>query len=371
VPGTLLADPGETAIRFEVTADPEASEETAVLEARVGENAVRESLAVSSFGPHLLAPAKITGMPATALKFAVTATGAATITATGLPSGSVFDANAGAFAWTPLAGDLGAHEISFLATDARGARAARTVVVFIGTGAPVVRQLRNLAGGGVCSPGAIAALSGWFLARGEAPLADRSGRSDSLGQTRVLVNGAYVPILSASADWVEFLCPNLPVTMPLEIAVETPSGRSSFLQTTMQETAPAILSVDSSQKSQALAIRSNTAELAALPNFRLRARPALSGELVSFWATGIECAASPRLSLILGGHPVSIDSAHPVSEIAGTCEISFRTPVDVSGDAVSLMIQTIQGNSAVSTSNRTSLAIRSSAQEADPGNWNL
>ena len=87
-----------------------------------------------------------------------------------------------------------------------------------------------------------------FSARGEAPLADRSGRSDSLGQTRVLVNGAYVPILSASADWVEFLCPILPATMPLEIAVETPSGRSSFLQTTMQETAPAIFTVDSSQQ---------------------------------------------------------------------------------------------------------------------------
>jgi uncharacterized protein (TIGR03437 family) len=371
VPETLLADPGQTTIRFEVAADPEATEESATLEARVGENTVRESLAVVSSGPHLLAPSRVAGTPATAVRFRVSATGAATITAAGLPRESVFDANTGTFDWIPPAADLGEHEISFIATDAQGARTGRTVVVYVGTGAPVVTQLRNAAGGAVCSPGAIGSISGWFLSRGDASFTDWSGRSGSLGETRVLVNGAYVPILSASTDQVEFLCPALPARTPFDIAVETPSGQSSFLQTTMEETAPAIFTVDGSPQGQALAIRSNSAELAALPNSRMRARPALSGELVSVWATGIECATSRLLWLNLGGQPVVIDSAQPVSQMAGMCEIAFRIPANVSGDAVSLTIETLRSDSTISGSNQASVAVRGSSPETNADNLNL
>jgi hypothetical protein len=225
VPETLLAEPGQTAIRFEVAADLEAAGENAILEAHAGENTVRESLAVVSSGPHLVAPSRVAGMPATAVHFRVSATGGAAITAAGLPQGSVFDANTGVFEWIPLAADLGEHQVSFLTTDAQGARTARTVVVYVGTGAPVVTQLRNVAGGAACSPGAIASISGWYLSQGDTSFTDRSGRSSSLGETRVLVNGAYAPVLSASTDQVEFLCPALPARTPLDIAVETPSGQ--------------------------------------------------------------------------------------------------------------------------------------------------
>ena len=365
VPEALLADRGQTTIRFEVVADPEATNESAFLEASAGENTVRESLAVVSSGPRLLAPGKVAVLPATAGRFRVSATGTATITAAGLPPGSAFDANTGAFEWTPTAADVGEHDISFIATDTQGIRTGRTVVVYVGTGAPVVTQLRNIAGGRVCSPGAMAAISGWFLSRADTPFADRSGRSGSLGETRVLVNGAYVPILSTSSHQVEFLCPALPARTPLDIAVETPSGQSNLLQTTMAETAPAIVTVDGSPQGQALAIRANSAELAALPNFRLPARPAFSGEPVYLWATGIECATSPRLWLNLGGQPVAIDSARPVDQMAGLCEIAFRIPANVIGDSVPIVIETRRSDATISSSNRTSVAVRSSSIESN------
>ena len=365
VPQTLQADRGQTTIRFEVVADPEATNESAFLEASAGENTVRESLAVVSSGPRLLAPGKVAVLPATAGRFRVSATGTATITAAGLPPGSAFDANTGAFEWTPTAADVGEHDISFIATDTQGIRTGRTVVVYVGTGAPVVTQLRNIAGGRVCSPGAMAAISGWFLSRADTPFADRSGRSGSLGETRVLVNGAYVPILSTSSHQVEFLCPALPARTPLDIAVETPSGQSNLLQTTMAETAPAIVTVDGSPQGQALAIRANSAELAALPNFRLPARPAFSGEPVYLWATGIECATSPRLWLNLGGQPVAIDSARPVDQMAGLCEIAFRIPANVIGDSVPIVIETRRSDATISSSNRTSVAVRSSSIESN------
>ena len=326
VPETLLSEPGQTTIRFQVAADPDAAGENAILEATAGDTAVRESLAVGSSGPHLLAPGKVAGMPATGVHFRVSASGGAVIAAAGLPPGSVFDANIGAFDWTPPTADLGEHQISFIATDAQGARTTRSVVVYIGTGAPVLTQLRNLAGGAVCSPGAIASISGWFLSHAGTSLTDRSGRSSSLGETRVLVNGAYAPILSASTGQVEFLCPVLPARTPLDIAVETPSGQSNSLPPSWRKARP--------PSSPWMVRRKGT----PWPSTRARAnwrpclisacapRRRLSGERISVRATGIECAASPQLRMNLGGQPVAVDSAQPVSQMAGICEVAFRIP---------------------------------------------
>ncbi len=366
VPETLLSEPGRTTIRFQVAADPDATVENAILEASAGDTTVRESLAVGSSGPHLLAPAKVAGVPANVVHFRVSASGAAVITAAGLPTGSVFDANIGAFDWTPAAADLGVHQVSFIATDAQGARTTRSVVVYIGTGAPVLTQLRNVAGGGVCSPGAIASISGWFLSPADTTLTDRSGRSSILGDTRVLVNGAYAPILSASTGQVEFLCPGLPARTPLDIAVETPSGQSGSLSTVMEENAPAIFTLDSSPQGPALAVHASSGEPAALPEFRLHARPAVSGERISVRATGIECAASPQLWMNLGGQPVAVVSAQPVSQMAGICEVAFRIPENVAGDSISLSMETTRGDAASSSSNRTTLALQPPSTEPRP-----
>jgi uncharacterized protein (TIGR03437 family) len=363
VPETLLAGPGQTTIRFEVAADAEATDENAILEARTGDNSVRETLAVVTAGPHLLAPAKVAGMPATLVHFRSSASGGAVITAAGLPAGSVFDTNIGACDWTPTVDDLGKHEFSLTATDAQGARTTRSVVVYIGTGAPVLTQLRNVAGGDVCSPGAIASISGWFLSSSDKHLTDRSGRSSSLGETRVLVNGAYAPVLSVAAGQVEFLCPALPVLTPLVIAVETPFGQSSGLQTTMQESAPAIFTVDGSPQGQALAVHAGSDEVVALPNFRLSARPAVSGERIFVRATGIECAVSRQLWVNLGGQAVVVDSAEQVRQLAGICELAFRIPASVSGGFVSLTIETMRSDATVSSSNRTSVALQPPSTE--------
>ena len=368
MPETLLHESGQSSIRFEVSADLEASGENAIIEARVGDNAVRESLPVGASGPHLLAPRTVAGTPASVVSFRVTATGNAVIAAAGLPQGSVFDANIGAFDWSPLAADLGEHKISFTATDAQGARTTKSVVVYIGTGAPVLTQLHNVAGGAVCSPGAIASISGWFLSQAETSLADPSGRSTTLGNTRVLVNGAYTSVLAASAGQVEFLCPALPARTALDIAVETPSGQSGSLSTIMAESAPAIFALDGSPQGPALAVHANSGEIAALPGFQLRATPALSGESISVRATGVECAASTQLWMNLGGQSVAIDSAQPAPGMAGICEIAFRIPDDIAGDSVSLSMETTRSDSAVSGSNRTSVALRHPSTASNTNN---
>src|ERR1035441_1838258 len=113
------------------------------------------------------------------------------------------------------------------------------------------------------------------------------------------------------------------------------------------------------------------------PNWRPSLIPACApdrhwlGDLVSVWATGIECATAPQLWLNLGGQPVAIDSAQPVSQMAGMCEIAFRIPANVSGDAVSLTIETLRSDSTISGSNQASVAVRGSSPETNADNLNL
>ena len=364
VPESIHAEAGQTTIRFEVAADAEASEESAMLEARTGESTVRESLDMVSSGPHVLAPGRVAGTPAAPIRFQVSATGSAIIKAAGLPQGSVFDTNSGNFEWNPLPADQGEHEISFIATDALGARTVRTVIVYVGSGVPVATQVRNMAGGASCSPGAISSVTGWFLSDSDTPPADPSGSSASLNHSRVLVNGAYAAILSASAGQVQFLCPGLPAGTPLDIAVETPAGQSSALRTIMEETAPAILTVDGAPQGHALAIHPNSAELAALPSFRYRATPALSGQLISVWATGIECSASQALRLNLAGQSLPAESVQSLPQMAGVCQLAFRVPAGATGDSVPLTLEVTRSDATVAVSNRTSVTVQPSSADA-------
>jgi uncharacterized protein (TIGR03437 family) len=199
---------------------------------------------------------------------------------------------------------------------------------------------------------------GWFLSGSDTTLADRSGRSTILGDSRVLVNGAYAPILSTSAGEIEFLCPSLPASTAVNVAVETPSGQSSILRTTIDETAPAIFTVDGSLQGRALAVHSNSTELAALPSFRTQARPALTGETISLWATGIDCIASPRLSLNLGAQSVAAESVQTVADMAGVCQIAFRIPAGAVGDSVPVTLAVTRSDATVALSNRASLTVQ-------------
>jgi uncharacterized protein (TIGR03437 family) len=187
-----------------------------------------------------------------------------------------------------------------------------------------------------------------------------------LGDTRVLVNGVYAALLSASPGQVEFICPALPARTPLDIAVETPSGRSNSLPTVMEESAPAIFTVDGSPQGPALAVHTSSGDLAALPDFRLHASPAEPGERISVRATGIECTISSQLWMNLGGQPVAVDSAQPVPQMAGICELAFRIPENVSSDSVSLVMQTLRSDAVNSSSNRTTLALRSPSTDPRP-----
>jgi hypothetical protein len=51
------------------------------------------------------------------------------------------------------------------------------------------------------------------------------------------------------------------------------------------------------------------------------------------------------------------------SEMAGVCEMAFRVPANITGDSVSLAIETLRSDPIISSRNRTSVAIRHSLQK--------
>ena len=139
--------------------------------------------------------------------------------------------------------------------------------------------------------------------------------------------------------------------------METRAGQSGALRTTMEETAPAILTVDGSPQGHAIAIQAASDQLAALPSFRYRATPASFGELLSVWATGIECAASQQLRLNIGGQSVAAESIQSLPQMAGVCQIAFHVPAGVIGYSVS-SLEVTRSDAKVAISNRTSVTVQ-------------
>ncbi|HUB82477.1 MAG TPA: putative Ig domain-containing protein [Bryobacteraceae bacterium] len=357
-PSAVAARAGVDHLAFEISADAAASFETANLEVRIGSEAAHASIAIEPAGiPELRVPAELAGTPGVPIHFTVTAAGGADMSirlaATGLPRGAVFDTDTGIFDWTPAKADLGAYGVSFTASNSSGAVASKAVSLLVGSGVPVVSTLAG------CSPGAVAEVRGNWLFNGAIPMADPSGSGDELGGTRVSVNGEYAPVLYASADRVGILCPAVAAGTSLSVAVETAAGRSNPVAASMQANTPRLLTVADSESVQALAVRSGTSELAAIPNDKLNGKPALAGDTLTFQATGLPCSMdsvySADMQIGLDVMPVTLLAPEPGH--AGVCRVEVVVPPSAVGDAVPVSLSVRGGDGARITSNRALISV--------------
>jgi uncharacterized protein (TIGR03437 family) len=367
VPASVRTQPGQRKARFLVTADADAGDETAVVEARVGSEIVQEAITLQGTGlPTLLVPSKQTGKPGDAVTFHVIASGGQdlpiAISASGLPPNATFDGSTGIFTWVSTEQDLGSRDITFTAINSTGAKVTRAVTVTIADGQPVLSMLQNFAGPAAmpaCSPNSVATLLGSFLT-GSSPTVELSQNAIGIPGTKVKVNGVYTGVLRATPDRVDFLCPNLLAGTPLQIVVETDAGVSSPMDTTMEETAPGLVTIDGSGTGPALALHTGSIELVALPDFRLSGRPALPGDSLTVLATGIGCDnnyTSRQPLLKLGSDQARITGIAPSNQIAGACEIQFVVLSGMFGDAVPFTIEVLRSDGQVARGNATSLSV--------------
>ena len=365
VPATIGTRTGQRLVRFEIEADPAAPDGASILEARIGSVSVQHSVDLqSSDAPRLAAPAEAAvkiGSPFSLTVTAVDPQGLEVhLGATGLPVGATFDPANGVLQWTPSDHDLGMHEIGITAVNALGVSATETVKLYVDSGLPVITEIENGAGSGApagCSPGSIASIRGRSLLTGDDAAYDAAG-SDSLSGTRVLVNGIPTRILFASVSRVDLLCPAVMAGTPLAISVETAAGKSNELQTAMRESVPGLFTIGGAGTGQALAVQEGSLDLAAIPNARFGAKPAVAGDILSFRATGIGCDSqtSARLSLKIGSYLIPAAAARPLAGYAGVCEVLASIPA-VAGDAIPVHLVLMQSDGQQAGSNEATIGV--------------
>jgi uncharacterized protein (TIGR03437 family) len=204
---------------------------------------------------------------------------------------------------------------------------------------PVIRLLRNgadEAAPAACSPDAVATLIGRFLPEHVAPVSDRSGGATSLAGVRVLINGGYAPVLYASTDRVDFLCPEVPPSTALEIAVETPGGLSNLLETGVEDASPGI--------------------------FGISGPAAGPGDTVSIRATGMEWVAkfpAVRTFARIGTQYVPIESNIPDPLGPGISILTVTLPSGILEESVPVVIEVVKTDGHSVTSNRAFIPVTS------------
>lgn len=369
VPSHVMIRPGQNSARFEAVADPNAGPESVTLSAGAESMTAQSAVEIDRANSPTL---DVLGNSAvrTGSRFRLHVSAAASdgfpvsLSASQLPAGSSFDSAAGDFVWTPATADSGDHDVIFTATDSAGASSHKTTRLHVGTGEPELTALRNFAGPGAkaaCTPGSAATLTGNFLFEADAPSADLSGGTFDLQQTSVSVNGIGTPVLFASAGRVDFLCPqNLSPGSSLEISLQRGTLRSNTLQAMMMPDAPGILTIDRFGAGQALAFRSGTSVVAALPNPRLESSPVRAGDLLSLTASGLACNenfATGRPQLLLGGHIISPQTVRPATAIAGACELTFGVPAGIASDNLSIRLQVVHYDGTSTNSNSAEIAV--------------
>jgi uncharacterized protein (TIGR03437 family) len=314
-------------VEFQIEASAENSGPVMV-EAQLGDDVVTDTIAIV---PDPSKPIRVPGNQyvryGSELRFHVSPSDpSATLSTLPLPPGAYFDAAAADFHWIPDATQIGAHEIQFTTGDSSGITAIATVKVQVENGEPVVTGIVNAASRSsnpACSPGAIAAVQGrWFTAA--PPASDASGASFQLAGAKVLVNGIAAPILNASAGELSFLCPQGMPGSNLQIEVQTEQGISAPTRTIFQAVAPGIFSIEGLGGSQGAALLEGTSAFAVVRNHRLAGRPALPGEWVVVYATGIDNMTNVVASF--GGLAVRPDSIIPVPNRPGLFQITIHTP---------------------------------------------
>jgi uncharacterized protein (TIGR03437 family) len=326
VPASLQVRAGQSTVEFQINAVSPG--EGIVLSAGAGSEVVQTTLSVTPDGSNpLRVPGRQFAKPGTELRFQVSATDpAATLSAGTLPVGAAFDSLTGEFRWNPAATQIGSHSIDFTAVDSQGARNAASVAVEVESGDPVVKRIVNAASRSseaACSAGALATIEGRWLTDGSTA-ADASGHSSELAGTRVWADGVAVPILSASAAQLSILCPDTVPGAEMQLVVETSHGTANPLPTVVRYATPGIFSLDGTGAGQGLVLMPDSNAVAMIRNPQVASQPAMAGDQVVVYATGIDRLAN--VSVQMGEVQVTPASITAAANRPGLYQIAVRVP---------------------------------------------
>jgi len=364
LPESVATRPGQSTVEFQV--DAVSSGEGIVVAANLGSGMVKETLTVA---PDRSTPVHVPGRQfvryGTEVRFRVSPSDpAATLSTGALPAGAYFDSTTGEFRWTPEGTQLGAHEIGFTAIDSAGGKTSAAVTVQVDSGEPVVTGIVNAASRSpeaACSPSGIATIEGRWLTDGAA-VSDASGSSIELAGIKVWANGATVPILSASGTELNILCPDSVPGSDIQLVVETGHGVTAPFGTTARSAAPGIFSLDGTGTGHGWVLRESTGttSVAMVRNYRVPGQPAIAGESLLIYATGV--GHLTNISVQIGEYQVPAAAINPVPNHLGLYQVVVSMPnIVMQTDDLPLSLSGDSPEGSIST-NIVSIAVEANFQ---------
>jgi len=183
-----------------------------------------------------------------------------------------------------------------------------------------------------------------------------------LAGTKVWANGTTVPILSASGTELNILCPDSLPGSEIQLVVQTGHGAAKPLRTTARSAAPGIFSLDGSGTGQGwvLGESAGTNSVAMVRNYRVPAQPAIPGDRLLIYATGV--GQLTNTSVQMGEYQVPAAAINPVPNHPGLYQVVVSVPniviqkddlpLSLSGDGPEGTVRTNPVNIAVEANSR-------------------
>ncbi len=381
-PSSVPVPPGQSVVSFQAATSGLTQKQTGVISATFGSYSVQQTITIAVAPPALIVPGPQSARPGKVTAFTIAATDpagmAVKLSVLQLPQTAAFDTSTGVFAWTPPASQIGGHTVQFTATNTAGASSSKNVFVNVGSDTPVILSLANAASyvnDGGCSPGAVATFLGEGFANTAPKAASASPIPIELNGVRVKANGAYMPVFYASETQINVQCPELAPGNPLTLTVESTTGTSAPLSTTVQYTTPGIFSLDGSGRGQGAILLANTSLVAMTHTDGIPSQPAKPGNYISVYATGLGpvginlptgqpaptnvlVPATAPIDVLIDGLQAHVPFAGLAPGYTGLFQVNAQVPTSIhTGDAVSVQIIIHRPDGSIAQSNVVTIAV--------------
>jgi adhesin/invasin len=381
LPGSVPTVAGQSTISFQGNTTYVSSDQSLTISASFHGVALQATVTLTPAPPVLTVPGLQTVVPGRSVAFTVSATDPAgltvTLSVTNLPPDSSFNPNTGVFNWTPQTSQVGQYSVAFTATNTAQVSATEDVAIEVQSTTPIISSLTNAASfvNSGCSPGAVATLLGTGFTATGAKSAEVSPLPTTIDGLHVQGNGSDLPVFYVSEDQVNFQCPQAAPGASVSLMIQSGTGASSPLPTTMQIAAPGIFTMSGSGKGQGAVLVAGTANVAMTKTKGILSQPAPRGGYISIYATGLGAtniivapgAPAPTdplaeviapVDVVLGGEPAEVSFAGLVPGYTGLYVVNAKIPATASiGPAIPLEIDVQLPDGTIARSNVVTIAV--------------
>ncbi len=381
LPASVPSQARQAAINFQAATTFVPVNQSAVLSVSFQGATLQNTVNLTPAPPVVKVPSKQVVSPGQLVTFPVSASDpaglAVTLSVAGPPPGASFNPYTGIFEWVPQSSQAGLFTIHFTGTSLAMVSATEDVVVEVSSSTPVISSLANAASyaAGGCSPGSVASLLGTGFVKTGVKAVETSSPPNQVNGLHVTLNGESLPVFYAGESQVNFQCPQLAPGSPVSLVIQSDTGTSSPLTSTMEFASPGIYSLDGSGKGQGAILVSNSASIAMTHVDGTSSQPAVPGDFISIYATGLGptnvvipvgtpapvkplAEVTAPVDVLIDGQKADVTFAGLAPGFAGLYQVNAQLPATATiGEGVPVQIAVHRPDGTVATSNVVTIAI--------------